>query len=93
MHWNLSFARSTIALLLLTMPLQGCVLEQLLVGLRSSGGTSFVCQPELPPPPDSVVDALSDAATRDRSAGEWTVDLEKHYQMQDAARPKCRGKK
>lgn len=53
------------------------------------GPTRLACLPELPAPPESVIDALAETIPTDPKAGEWTVELERHLESQDAAREYC----
>lgn len=83
MNSTLNTARLAISLLVWTMLGSACAVAPL--------GTIPSCLPPLPAPPDSVLDALDTAAQKDPHAGQWTVDLEKHYEQQDAC-AKRRGK-
>lgn len=40
----------------------------------------------LPDPPPAIVDALEAAGREDPSAAAWVIDLDRHYQKQDACR-------
>lgn len=78
-----------IAALLMSMTLLGgCSVAELFHFLGGSETVTVVkieC-PQLSPPPDTVIDALAEVKT-DPGAGQWIVDLERHYQKLDTCRP------
>lgn len=94
MSLKMSSIASVMSLLMVSLPLSGCAAGDLMAALKEglrapAKGTVVICPPELPNPPDSVLVALDGVRKIDPLADKWTVDLEKHYEAQDAARPKC----
>ncbi len=87
--------RLTAALLLSMTLLSGCASAQrALDSLRKFSApqvaTVIICPPELPAMPESAVDALVAAAVADPAVQNWLISVEKHYETQDALRPKCK---
>lgn len=75
-----------LALCTLVLPLGACSLPEALAALFHQNETHMalgVC-PALPAPPQSVVDALDQAAAADPAAADYEVALAKHYDKLDA---------
>ena len=69
--------RSTIAALILTLALSGCVTGRGVGPVKCVG---------LQDPPETVVDALEGAARKDASAAAWVIGLDGHYEKLDVCR-------
>lgn len=77
MRYRLTMTRSTLALVILILPLAGCV--GIVPALPATN------HPRLEYPPPKVVDALEDTARGDPDSEEWVINLDRFYQKQDAS--------
>lgn len=87
MRVKLSSMTSLLALLTIPMLPSGCAnaldaLER--VARRPQTVPVIVCSPRLSEIPENGVDALVEASEHHPEVGDWMVDLERHYQAQDA---------
>lgn len=78
MRGRLSSMISRIGLLIAMLPLTGCALVPPRID------PIIICPPPLPPAPSGAIDALDAAGKKDPAVDQWTVALEKHYEVQDA---------
>lgn len=86
MRSRMSFARLTLALMILTPLLSGCAIGDLIRLLAGPPETVTVVKvecPDLASPPDGALDALAAKAKTDAAVDAWINDLDRHYQKLD----------